>query len=455
MHTFLAKPRSSVRLAVVAIFGLLLLSWGANPAFAAPTDGTRDTSFNSGGSGFNALTNGVALQPDGKVIVGGNFTTYNGITANRLIRLNIDGTIDSTFQTGTGLVGSVNVIHVLSDGSILIGGNISKYNDVNVSSVIKLSSTGVLDQTFTTNIGTIAGSVTDIELLADGKLVATGLFAGCIVKFASNGTVDNTFMTNLGAGFSRTSGGSTIPAVLSVVQQSSGNLVLVGTFNTFQGAGVPTGIASLTNDGQLVAGFQTNVGVGLNGFGTTLAQLSSGKIIVGGNFDKLGSITAGNIIGVNADGTHYTGFNTGGAGFSRQVEYISLDADENMYVSQQQIGTYNGSAVTALARLNTSGALDTSFSADVLSFKTVPTPTGGLYVTGYFTSYDGTSVGRFMRLDTVVTPPPGPDPQPNPVAESTLAETGLNSSVTAYTALSLLLAGGVLLGARRLAHRRD
>jgi uncharacterized delta-60 repeat protein len=456
MNIKLSKTSRVIRTATIGLLSLLF-ALGAQVAQATQTGGTLDTTFNSGGVGFDALTQGVALQPDGKVIVGGNFTTYNGAPAAKLIRLNADGSVDSSFQMGSGLIGQVQEITLLSDGSMLIGGrNMTSYNGVTVSSIFKLSSTGTLDQNFTSNIGSITGGVSHIKQLADGKFVATGTISGGILKFDSNGAIDSTFATNLGAGFTRSSG-PLVTSVLNVVQQSSGNLVLVGTFNSFKGTGISNGIASLTNDGQLVSSFQTNVGNGLrnntsDGFGTSLALLSSGKIIVGGNFDRLDSSLSGNFIAINADGTHFASFNAGGAGFSRQVESISLDANENMFVALQIAGTYNGTAVPMIVRLLSNGVLDSTFSAATLNltpFKTVPTPSGGLYVTGVFTTYGGVNVGRFMRLETGVSPTPSPtpsptlSPQPSPNSDATLANTGVSGSSLS----DAFLFGGILISA--------
>ena len=69
-------------------------------------DGTEDTSFYTNlGTGFNQVANSIyriSIQSDGKILVGGEFTTLNGITRNRLVRLNNDGTVDTSFYTNLG-----------------------------------------------------------------------------------------------------------------------------------------------------------------------------------------------------------------------------------------------------------------------------------------------------------------------------------------------------------------
>jgi Domain of unknown function (DUF5122) beta-propeller len=69
-------------------------------------DVSKDTTFNIG-SGFNGIINSVEVQSDGKVLVGGDFTTFTGSSQNYLIRLNTNGSNDTTFNIGSGFDSSV------------------------------------------------------------------------------------------------------------------------------------------------------------------------------------------------------------------------------------------------------------------------------------------------------------------------------------------------------------
>ncbi|MFM9006926.1 MAG: delta-60 repeat domain-containing protein, partial [Flavobacteriales bacterium] len=64
-------------------------------------DGTLDAGFNPG-TGADNIIYATALQTDGKIIIGGQFTSYNGTTRNSIARLNADGTLDASFNPGTG-----------------------------------------------------------------------------------------------------------------------------------------------------------------------------------------------------------------------------------------------------------------------------------------------------------------------------------------------------------------
>jgi uncharacterized delta-60 repeat protein len=83
--------------------------------------GSRDTSFDMG-DGFDGTVYAIAVQNNGKILVGGNFTSYNGDTANNIVRLNSDGTKDTSFDMGDGFDGIVRTITIQNNGKILIGG---------------------------------------------------------------------------------------------------------------------------------------------------------------------------------------------------------------------------------------------------------------------------------------------------------------------------------------------
>ena len=88
-----------------------------------------DIAQNFGGSSkFNGKVYAIATQADGKILVGGNFNSYNGATANNIICLNADGTNDTSFITGTGFDNGIYAIATRADGKILVGGDFTEYN---------------------------------------------------------------------------------------------------------------------------------------------------------------------------------------------------------------------------------------------------------------------------------------------------------------------------------------
>ncbi len=79
---------------------------------------------------FNGTVNAIVIQEDGKILVGGEFTTFDGQSQNHLIRLNSDGTKDTTFDIGTGFDDNVNTIVIEKNGQILVGGDFTVYNGI-------------------------------------------------------------------------------------------------------------------------------------------------------------------------------------------------------------------------------------------------------------------------------------------------------------------------------------
>ena len=102
------------------------------------TDGTLDTSFDPG-AGFNQVVNVITLDSLGKLYVGGSFTTYDGVAANYIIKLNTDGTKDDTFDNTTGFNTTVNEITLDSLGGIYVGGSFTLYKSVTNNRIIKLN----------------------------------------------------------------------------------------------------------------------------------------------------------------------------------------------------------------------------------------------------------------------------------------------------------------------------
>ena len=117
-------------------------------------DGTLNTEFaKNSGTGFDNIVNTVTLQLDGKILVGGEFTSYNSSSKNTpsIARLNPDGTLDESFKSGSGFDQPVLTVESLSDGSILVGGNFSTYNGTQSPYIAKLSATGEINSKFVVN----------------------------------------------------------------------------------------------------------------------------------------------------------------------------------------------------------------------------------------------------------------------------------------------------------------
>ena len=193
-----------------------------------------DPGFNIG-SGFSdpifTLIYSITLQPDGKILVGGWFTEFNGTPANRLIRLNPDGSKDISFDIGSGFVGSVLHTTLQLDGKILVGGAFTSFNGTTQNRLIRLNSDGTKDTSFDIGSG-FNNNVNSINLQTDGKILVGGQFTSFngttqnrLIRLNSDGTKDTSF--DIGSGFNNN--------VNSINLQTDGKILVGGQFTSFNG----------------------------------------------------------------------------------------------------------------------------------------------------------------------------------------------------------------------------
>jgi len=208
------------------------------------SNGSIDSTFNIG-NGFSSNVISTSLQSDGKIIVGGNFGTFSGISQNRLVRLNSNGSKDDTFNIGSGFNGIVWSTFIQSDGKILVGGAFTTYTGSTNNYLIRLNSDGSKDTSF--NIGSgFNGGVFSIAIQSNGKILAGGGFTtftgssqNYLIRLNSDGSKDSTF--NIGSGFNST-------GVASISIQSDGKILVGGGFTTFTGSS-QNGLIRLNSDG--------------------------------------------------------------------------------------------------------------------------------------------------------------------------------------------------------------
>jgi uncharacterized delta-60 repeat protein len=125
--------------------------------------------------GFHGGVAAVAVQPDGKVLIAGLFTTVNGTNRNSIARLNADGSLDGSFNPGTGVNGTVSSVALQLDGKVLIGGSFTSVNGTNRNNIARLNANGSLDGSFDPGTGA-NGIVRSIALQSDGKVLIGGDF---------------------------------------------------------------------------------------------------------------------------------------------------------------------------------------------------------------------------------------------------------------------------------------
>ena len=275
-------------------------------------DGSLDTTFNSG-SGFDVVPTKIIVQPDGKILVGGSFSNYNGTTRAGFVRLNSDGSLDAAFapilndgavvrsyalqangkiliggdftivngQTRNGIAllnadgsldaafnpifgsATINSVVALSDGKFLVGGSFSGVSGFNRSNLVRLNGDGTLDSGF--NAGSVP-TVNQIKIQANGKYL---VLTTALLVINAAGTTETTFQT---------------PSILDYLPQPDGSVIIGGNFSS----GSQPNIRRIKADGSTDALFLPN---GANGAVNALAQAGSGKVLAGGIFSSIGGVT--------------------------------------------------------------------------------------------------------------------------------------------------------------------
>lgn len=290
------------------------------------SSGTVDSSFTLGTVATGGVIKALAVQPDGKILIGGSFTSYAGTSRNRLARLNANGTLDTGFMaSGSGFNGDVLEILVLSDEKILVGGSFTTVHGTSRAYLARLNSDGTLDTGF---LPSLAGPNNTVRALAlSGETIYVGgsfsqfngTNRGRIARTSLTGVLDTAYAT--GTGFNSD--------VYDIALQSDGLLVATGLFTNYNGSGNPASrIIRLSSTGGIDSGFSG----GLNQSGLTLAIQPDSKIIVGGNFTSAGGSTRNRLARFLSNGTLDAEFNPG-AGPSTQAENIALQNNGRLLVA--------------------------------------------------------------------------------------------------------------------------
>ncbi len=349
-------------------------------------DGTLDTGFNPGSGGFYSYVNSLAVQADGKILVGGVFTALGGQSRNYIGRLNADGTLDTSFNPGAN--GYVISVAVQADGEILVGGEFDTLGGQSRNNIGRLNADGTLDASF--NPGASFG-VYSLAVQADGKILVGGEFdtlggqsRNNIGRLNADGTPDTSFNPGADSG------------VISLAVQADG-MILVGGYFTTLGGQIRNKIGRLNADGTLDTNFNPSVGALLNPLVNSLAVQADGKILVGGQFSTLGGQSRNGIGRLNADGTLDTSFNPGADG---QVLSLALQAD-GMILVGGDFTTLGGQSRNFIGRLNADGTLDTSFNpgANYWVLSLGVQADGIILVGGGFTALGGQSRNHIGRLN--------------------------------------------------------
>lgn len=319
--------------------------------------GALDTTFSPAPP--NGTVKTVAVQSDGKILIGGDFTTVDDTARSRIARLNSDGSLDTTFIPGLGANAAVNTIavqKVVVNGNqvekILIGG---AFTTVDGTGLARLNENGSLDTGF--NVGVNGGTATAVHSIVvqnDGKILvggdftdAIGYWRNCIMRLNSDGSVDTGFNPNVTGG--------TAPVVYSVALQTDGKVLVGGNFTTVGGQ-MHNHVARLDTGGIVESGF--NPGAGPNGLVRSVAVDNEGRVIIGGDFTTVNLIGRNRVARLSAGGALDTSFQNPGV----NGPVHSVVALPHWVAIAGEFTSVNGTSRNRIARLlRNNGALDDWF----------------------------------------------------------------------------------------------
>jgi uncharacterized delta-60 repeat protein len=295
--------------------------------------GAVDVAFASGLAGANVLpVLGITRQPDGKYVLCGPFTTMHGVARNSVARLNADGTLDTTFDPGTGPVHLTTsslvsfAVLALPDGRILVGGQFDTWNGVARKGLVCLKSNGDLDTSFADlddSVTFFAGgdmvrslALQPLTTAPYYGIVVGGLFYGTwsgsnhsgVIRLNLDGTRDTSFA--IGNGAHQSGKVNTLVTVGTVGVQADGKILAGGQFTGFNGVTVHSYVR-LNANGTSDTSYNTNLGGGITGGTANAYKVLSqpdGKGLVSGFFTTASGTAMAGFARYNADGTLDTGF---------------------------------------------------------------------------------------------------------------------------------------------------
>ncbi|MDB6028674.1 MAG: hypothetical protein JWM68_4897 [Verrucomicrobiales bacterium] len=362
---------------------------------------TVDNSFNPG-TGANGLVESTVVQSDHKILICGNFTTFNGTPHAYIARLNQDGSIDNSFNADVGYW--VRHMALQSDGKIVIGGFFTDVQGIPRNRIARLNTSGTLDTSFDPGTGCetkivppdpLDPFVFAVAVQPNGKILIGGNFVTYnghtnvgLVRVNTDGTRDTNF--NVGEGVNSW--------VRSMLVQTNGQIMITGWFTSYDNH-FHSRMALLNTDGSDVQSFNPHFGELSSVY--TVAQVAGGKYIVAGHATDTNnpSYWDREMARLNADGSFDTNF----LGYANEkVESVKIQPDGKI-VMGGYFSAVNGVPRSNLARLNADGSLDSDFApvADNYVWTIALQADGRILATGGFTTVDGVSRNGIARFSDV------------------------------------------------------
>lgn len=352
------------------------------------SDGSLDASFDAG-TGADSTINSLAVQPDGTILVGGIFTTFNGQDRPNLVRLNPDGSLDLSFarvsvdlfSNNPNSPGIWSNIIIQPDGKILFAGvfdtvSTSPGSGAYNQGVARVNIDGTLDTTFNaTDHGLPNVVLRALALQNDNKILVGGRFTGPqfgtrtpLIRLNADGSLEHRFPSAVGTG--------TAGQVINAIKLLANGDIL----------GVGDRLYRFTTAGTIVPGYQDKVG--FRGLGLDLQ--SDGRFLVAG-FSTLNGVPQNGLMRFNADGSSGTPV---GGDFQRELfpRKLAVRTDGKIWLTDYFLDGVDGNPRGGVARLQADGELD-AFDPPSLSpkvdFALHPDDTVLILETGAYFQFNG------------------------------------------------------------------
>jgi uncharacterized delta-60 repeat protein len=408
-------------------------------------DGTKDHSFNVG-TGFSVVSgfaeiSSLVMLPDDKILIGGKFNSYNGFSTANIVRLNPDGTVDPLLDMGSGFNDRVESIVLQPDEKMLVGGGFTSYNAEPAPYLIRLNPDGSKDHSFAVD-SMVESQVNTLSLQPDGKILVH--FGNEVIRLNSDGSYDPSFTlpSPLGSEYIHEDGLVVHQVgVRTIKVLENGKILLAGSMQVTLKSRIPiarlnpdgswdnnfttsqdsyfsdsyneitltpegkiyaTGpVLRLNSDGTFDASFYPPIG---GGSSSAMALQPDGKLIVGESY-YTGLNRNRKIIRYHEDGSLDLTYNPIPE-FDDRVTAVAVQNDGKIMVGGE-FNVYSGQLAQNIVRIGADGRVDQSFNpGSVLSgyprdrvSEIIPQDDGKILIIGSDTSYDGTSIGRILRLN--------------------------------------------------------
>ncbi len=348
----------------------------------------------------------IIVQADGKILIGGSFYVFNGsVSRFGIARLNSDGSLDTAFNPGSGPDSLVRDMVQQPDGRVIIGGDFISVNGISRWGVARLNADGSLDSLFTSPLtptpAFTGGGVSAVGLQADGRVILGGSMTmnfgaqyHWVLRLQTNGAHDPTFSSPTM---------NSNPWELAV--QPDGKIVLVGFFTTVSSTSRAR-IARLNADGTHDLGF--NPGTGASSSALFVRMIANGKILVSGSFASINGTPRGGLAQLNPDGSLDGGFAPNGTTLGTVYNVNSLTSGR--YFAGGTFSRISGADRKTLASLDSSGLVDLDFTVESLNLASIRTaiaqPDGRMIIGGFFNRLNGTPTNCVVRLTPAGTVDP-------------------------------------------------